>query len=394
MKICFVVQRYGDEVNGGAEVHAKQLAEHVASLKGHEVEVATTKAIDYVTWKNEYEKDEEVINGLLVHRFPVIRERNQEKFNKFSEKVASGQATYEEQEEWMRLQGPETPALIEWLKAHKDDYDCFVFLTYLYYTTYFGLKAVGDKAVLIPTAHEEWTIHLPIFEKMFELPQGLFYNTIEEKKLVNGLYKTADICDNNGMGGVGVEVPDVVSGDDFREKYNIDGDFMVYIGRIDENKCCPQLFTYFREFKNRNKDSDLKLVLAGKEVIKVPKADDIIPLGFVSEEDKFNSIAASSFLVLPSQFESLSIVVLEAMILNRPVLVNGKCEVLKGHCHKSDAGLYYMNYLEFEGCLKYLLSHPEERDLMGRNGIKYVKENYSWESIVDRLDLMMQKLFG
>lgn len=392
MKICFVVQRYGDEVNGGAEVHAKQLAEHVASLKGHTVEAATTKAIDYVTWKNEYTVDEEVINGIKVHRFPVVNERDQEKFNKFSNVIASGNTTFEQQEEWMRLQGPECPALIEWLKDNKDNYDCFVFLTYLYYTTYFGLKAVGDKAVLIPTAHDEWTIHIPMFAKMFTLPKGLFYNTSEEKKLVNTLFDTKNTLDNNGFGGVGVEVPDEVNAERFRKKYNIDDPFMVYIGRIDENKCCPELFRYFREYKNRHNDSKLKLVLAGKEIIKVPKADDIISLGFVSEEDKFDSIAASEFLVLPSQFESLSIVVLEAMILGRPVLVNGLCNVLEGHCLKSNAGLYYKNYLEFEGCTDYLLTHEEEVAKMGVNGRKYVADNYSWESIVSRLDDMMRQV--
>ena len=392
MRICFVVQRYGDEVNGGAEVHAKQLAEHVNDLTDHEVEVATTKAIDYVTWKNEYEKDEEIINGIKVRRFPVVNERNQEVFNKYSSKMAVGDHSIEELEEWMRLQGPECPSLIEWLGAHRDDYDCFVFLTYLYYTTYFGLKAVGKKAVLIPTAHDEWTIHLPLFEKMFTLPGAFFYNTTEEKELVNTYFSTGNILDNKGIGGVGVEAPPVVDAEAFRKKTGITGDFMVYIGRIDENKCCPELFRYFREYKDRHKDSDLKLVLAGKEVIKVPEADDIIPLGFVSEEDKFNAIAASKFLVLPSWFESLSIVVLEAMKLKRPVLVSGRCDVLKAHCLKSNGGLYYTDFLEFEGATDYLLSHPDECRIMGENGIEYVNENYSWEGIVERLDAIMKKV--
>lgn len=392
MKICFVVQRYGEEVNGGAEVHAKQLAEHVAEYTEHTVEVATTKAIDYVTWKNEYEADEEIVNGLKVYRFPVVNERVQEKFNKVSEKVASGQASAVEQENWMKLQGPECPALIDWLRDNKDNYDRFVFLTYLYYTTYYGLQAVGKKAVLIPTAHEEWTIHIPMFRNMFELPGAFFYNTTEEKELVNRLFNTREIPDNGGIGGVGVEVPDNVSADAFREKYGIKDKFIIYVGRIDENKCCPELFTYFREYKNRHKDSSLKLVLAGKEIIKVPKADDIISLGFISEEDKFNAIAASEFLVLPSRFESLSIVVLEAMKLKRPVLVTAGCNVLVGHCIRSNAALYYNGYYEFEGCMDYLLSHEAECALMGENGIRYVDTNYSWKNIVDRLSGILESL--
>ncbi len=392
MRICFVVQRYGDEVNGGAEVHARQLAEHVAQYTDHEVEVATTKAIDYVTWRNEYENDEDIVNGLKVHRFPVVNERVQEKFNKISEKVAAGQANADEQEKWMKLQGPECPALIEWLKANKDNYDRFVFLTYLYYTTYYGLQAVGKKAVLIPTAHEEWTIHIPMFRKMFELPGAFFYNTTEEKELVNRLFNTSDIPDNEGIGGVGVEVPENVSAEAFREKFGIKDKFIIYVGRIDENKCCPELFTYFREYKNRHKESSLKLVLAGKEIIKVPKADDIISLGFVSEEDKFNAIAASEFLVLPSRFESLSIVVLEALKLRRPALVTAGCNVLVGHCRRSNAALYYNGYYEFEGCIDYLLSHEDECRAMGENGVKYVDTNYSWKNIVDRLNGIMTSL--
>ena len=392
MRICFVVQRYGDEVNGGAEVHARQLAEHVAQYTDHEVEVATTKAIDYVTWRNEYENDEDIVNGLKVHRFPVVNERVQEKFNKISEKVVAGQADAAEQEKWMKLQGPECPALIEWLKANKDNYDRFVFLTYLYYTTYYGLQAVGKKAVLIPTAHEEWTIHIPMFRKMFELPGAFFYNTTEEKELVNRLFNTSDIPDNEGIGGVGVEVPENVSAEAFREKFGIKDKFIIYVGRIDENKCCPELFTYFREYKNRHKDSSLKLVLAGKEIIKVPKADDIISLGFVSEEDKFNAIAASEFLVLPSRFESLSIVVLEALKLRRPALVTAGCNVLVGHCRRSNAALYYNGYYEFEGCIDYLLSHEDECRAMGENGVKYVDTNYSWKNIVDRLNGIMTSL--
>ena len=392
MRICFVVQRYGDEVNGGAEVHARQLAEHVAQYTDHEVEVATTKAIDYVTWRNEYENDEDIVNGLKVHRFPVVNERVQEKFNKISEKVAAGQADAAEQEKWMKLQGPECPALIEWLKANKDNYDRFVFLTYLYYTTYYGLQAVGKKAVLIPTAHEEWTIHIPMFRKMFELPGAFFYNTTEEKELVNRLFNTSDIPDNEGIGGVGVEVPENVSAEAFREKFGIKDKFIIYVGRIDENKCCPELFTYFREYKNRHKDSSLKLVLAGKEIIKVPKADDIISLGFVSEEDKFNAIAASEFLVLPSRFESLSIVVLEALKLRRPALVTAGCNVLVGHCRRSNAALYYNGYYEFEGCIDYLLSHEDECRAMGENGVKYVDTNYSWTNIVERLNGIMTSL--
>lgn len=390
MRICFVVQRYGEEVNGGAETLTRQLAEHMAEYTDHIVEVATTKAIDYVTWKDEYEAEEEVLNGVKIRRFSVANERVQEKFAPYCEKVAAGKASAAEQEEWMRLQGPDCPALIEWLRENVDNYDKFVFMTYLYYTTYYGLQVVGKKGILISTAHEEWTIHIPMFKNMFKIPSAYFFLTPEEKVLVNKLFPfTAKVPDNDGMGGAGVEVPEGVSAEAFREEFGIEGDFMIYVGRIDENKCCPELFSYFREYKNRHKDSDLKLVLVGREIIDVPKADDIISLGFVSEEDKFNAIAASRFLVLPSKYESLSIVVLEAMKLRRPVLVTAGCDVLVGHCKRSNAALYYNGYYEFEGCVDYFLSHEDECIKLGENGEAYVDNNFSWPSIVERFDKLL-----
>ncbi len=387
-KIAFVVQRYGLEVNGGAELECRQLAEHMN--ENYEVEILTTKAVDYVTWKDEYTQNRETVNGVLVRRFSVKEPRNNKEFNRLSEKVLQGKSTKEEEELWMKKQGPYSVELVEYIKEHKEDYDVFVFFTYLYYTTYFGIQEVYDKSILIPTAHDETPIYLNIFRQMFQLPRGIFYQTKEEKEFVEKKFQVKSIPNNDGYGGVGVEVPTDISAEAFRQKYGLEK-FVIYIGRIDEHKGCKDLFTYFKEYKKRN-GGDLKLVLMGKEIIRVPDTKDIISLGFVSDEDKFNGLAACEFLVLPSQFESLSMVVLEAMKIGKPVLVNGKCEVVKGHCVRSNGGLYYQNFYEFEGCMDYLMSHADICKKMGKNGQTYVAENYQWDVIIKRLSDLVEEI--
>ncbi len=388
-KLAFVVQRYGLEVNGGAELLCRQIAEHMKPF--YDVEVLTTKAVDYTTWKNEYREDYEMVNQIPVRRFGVARERNAERFNRLSRKVIGVPHSAGREEKWLDEQGPYCPALIRYIEANADSYDVFVFFTYLYYTTARGLPKVAKKALLISTAHDEPPIYLDYFKKLFQMPAGIFYNTVEEKQFVEKQFQVSHILNNNGYGGAGVEIPERVDPDYVKRRYGC-SDYIVYVGRIEESKGCRELFEYFARYKKTAVCAGLKLVLIGKPVMEIPANEDIISLGFVSDKVKFDVMAGARFLVLPSRYESLSMVVLESLSLSVPVLVSGYCEVLKGHCVRGNAGLYYKTWQEFEGCVNYLLSHERERLLMGRSGAGYVEENYQWDVIIKRLCEMVEKI--
>ena len=144
------------------------------------------------------------------------------------------------------------------------------------------------------------------------------------------------------------------------------------------------MFEDFLEYK-KIYNNNLKLILAGKGAMKIPKNKDIIALGFVSEEEKVNLIRKSKLLVLPSKFESLSLSTLEAMYLKVPVLLNGKCEVLKMHAIQSNAGLYFESKYEFIEALNFMISHSKIMRKMGENGIKYVGNNYKWDVVMKKL---------
>lgn len=386
-KIALVNQRYGLEVNGGSEYYTRLIAEKLTEV--YDVDVITTKALDYTNWKNYYKADEEDINGVHVLRFPVKKPRASD-FNSFNEKyltkIQSGNRDISDEALWFEKQGPYSPDAVDYIKFHKDEYAAVIFVTYLYYLSVMGLPEAAEKAVFIPTAHEEPYIHFKTYEELFHLPKAFIFLTDEEKELVHGLFGNENIP--HIVAGTGVDVPSSVDPDSFRKRY---GDYIIYVGRIDENKGCPVLFDYFTEYKKRT-GGDLKLLLMGKPVCKIPSHPDIISLGFVSEEDKFNGIAGAKLLILPSAFESLSISVLEALSLGIPVLVNGKCSVLKGHCTKSNAGLYFNNYFEFEGALNYMLTHREEYSQMCENAKKYVDENYRWDIIIQKICGLIESL--
>ncbi len=376
-EICFVVQRYGLEVNGGAELHCRQIAEHMA--KEYDLTVLTTKAVDYMTWEDKYDAGEECLNGVKVLRFSVKHPRDNARFNQLNARLMGRRKINEE--EWVKEQGPFVPELVAYIREHKNAYKCFVFFTYLYYTTVEGIKEVKEKSILVPDAHDEVFLKMKTYKNLFRMPRGFFFNTEEEKQLVDKKFNLKNV--SCSIGGIGVEVPQDADGNRFKEKYGL-SDYILYAGRIDTGKNCHTLFAYFDLYKKRN-SRDVKLVLIGKEIINVPQREDMISLGFVSETDKYDAMAGAKLMVMPSQYESLSIVVLESMELGVPVAINGECDVLKGHCIKSNGGLYYKGYYEFEGILNYLLTHEKERALMGKNGKKYVNDNYRWEKVTQNL---------
>lgn len=392
-RIALVNQRYGLEVNGGSEYYTRLIAERLTSH--YQVDVITTKALEYTTWENHYTADEEILNDVRVLRFPVKHPRAKD-FNEcngsYLQALSDGKPDPAKEAVWFEKQGPYCPAAIDYIRAHKNDYDAFIFVTYLYYLTVMGMPEVKEKAIFIPTAHEEPFIHFKTYETLFTLPKAYIFLTDEEKELVQGLFHTEHIpCD---VMGTGVDIPEKPDALRFREKYGITDDYLIYVGRIDEGKDCPRLFQYFLEYKGRHPESRLKLVLMGKPACMIPRHGDIISLGFVSEEDKFDGISGAKALVLPSKFESLSISVLEAMALHVPVIVNGVCEVLKGHCQKSNAGLYYYDYLEFEGIVDYLFSHPTEYAAMCENARCYIDQYYDWNVIMEKFRAVIGEVTG
>ena len=386
-KILFVVQRYGLEVNGGSEAYCRQIAEKLSSI--YDVSVLTTCAEDYVTWENKYQEGIEKINDITVIRKKVVEPRTQKKFSKATDIINFDKENLLSGIEWQKAQGPYSLELLNYLSNHKEEYDVIIYMTYLYFTTYFGIQIAPEKSILIPTAHDEPPIYFGIFNSIFHLPRCILYLTNSEKNFVTKKFHNNYV--NSDIVGVGIDIEKDIENINLKDRFHIEDEYLIYLGRIDESKGCKNMIDYFLEYKAKY-NNNLKLALAGKTAMNIPVNNDILNLGFVSEIEKINLLKNSKALILPSEFESLSLSTLEAMYFGIPVLVNGKCDVLKDHAILSKAGLYYMNKLEFIESLAYIDENPEMIKKMGENGVLYVEKNYRWDVVIEKYKNAIEKV--
>lgn len=217
-KIGIVVQRYGNEVSGGGEYEAMLFAERL--IEKYDVQIITTTAMDYMTWNNYYEAGEDVVNGVTVHRFPVEfprREKEMEEVtNRILPSLLNGQPVSDKDAyAWIDYQGPYCPQMIQYIKQNRDCYDVFIFETYLYYHTVYGLPEVADKALFIPTAHDEPWLRLNMYPKLFQLPRKIMYNAVEEREMVQRILHNENVPSD--FIAVGIETPDDIRPERFRE---------------------------------------------------------------------------------------------------------------------------------------------------------------------------------
>jgi glycosyltransferase involved in cell wall biosynthesis len=386
VRLAFVIQRYGMEVAGGAELHCRWLAERLA--RRHHVEVFATRALDYLEWRNHYPKGTQVVGGVPVHRHTVQRTRNARRFASLSNLVFHEAHSREEEEAWVRENGPFSPELVRRVGRSRLDFDRFLFYCYRYYQSYHGLAAVRDRAILVPTAEEDPAIRLGVFKELFRSPRGILYLTPEERALVEDASGNLDVP--SAVIGSGLNLPPADRRVDFADRYGLTRPFVLYVGRIDKNKGCVSLFAYFRKFLEETR-TDVDLVLAGSAVIPVPDHPHIRHVGHITEEEKVAALGGCRLLVMPSPYESLSIITLEAWKLGVPVLANARCRVLMGQCLRSNGGLFYHGYAEFAEGLRLLLENQELAASLGCQGRGWVERECAWETVEARVEELLAR---
>lgn len=364
----------GSAVYGGAPALALAVAR--ALTPSFEVELLTTCAVDYETWRNAVPDGHERLDGVHVRRFAVDRERDRAAFDRLSRRlVYAPDAPLDEQEAWMRAQGPYSRALLDYLDVFGTRYAAVLFFSYLYATAYFGLPLVEDRAILVPLAHDEWPLAFSLWERFFGRPRAFVFNSEEERELVQRRFSALAI--DGPVAGLGIEPPRDCDPERFRARTGIAEPFLLYVGRIDPAKGCDELLADFARY--RDGAAELRtLVMIGEQHMAIG-GDGVVVLGPVDEQTKWDAMAACDAFVMPSPYESLSIAVLEAWTLGKPVLVNGRAAALVGQCRRASGGLWYVNADEFAVALGML--DPPTRRQLGESGRAHVRERYAWPRV-------------
>lgn len=382
-KIAFVPPWFGENIPGGAEMELRGLATHLHEAN-IDVEVITTCVKDFNSdWNlNYYKQGIEFVYDIPVRRFPV-RKRNVRLFDQVNYKLMNQIEISKAEEKTYIEEMINSPEMYRYINENSNKYEAFIYIPYMFGTTYYGCKACPEKAILIPCFHDESYLYLDIYKDVFEHIKGIIYHAQPEYDLANRVFNFKNV--KQAVLGEGVYTDVEGSETAFRKKYNINSPFIVYAGRKDKGKNVDTLVQYFNEYKKRN-INELKLVLIGGGEIEIPKdiRSDVIDLGFVSMQEKYDAFTASLCLCQPSKNESFSLVIMESWLCSRPIIVHQDCNVTSYFAEQAKGGLYFKDYFEFEGCVNYLIDNVEKANSMGENGRKFVLENYSWEVITKK----------
>ena len=385
LRFTFVIARYGAEILGGAERHARSIALRLAG-RGHDVCVLTTCARSYRTWRNEYEPGISADGGVHVERFPVERGRRAGEglLKQLSHLFPSSSFL---SRAWVSAQGPEVPSLFRRLAEVQSSRDLFVFQQLLSYTTMVGLPGVAGRSVLVPLVHRERGVTGRVAIETLTRPLALFANTDEEADAIRDLAGTAAAPIRTVA--VGLDEPPATGTTSVpRQPY------LLFMGRTGKMK--PLLNTWRALTSTpglppleRNGQSvpwsEVTLVITGEQSADASGLSNVVQLGFVDDQTRWDVLRGAEALVNPSLYESLSLILLEAWTVERPVIVNAKCEVTQGLTARAGGGIAVDFAAPTQAARRIaqgLASDAQPTDY-GRSGRRFATTTFVWDRVLD-----------
>ena len=183
----------------------------------------------------------------------------------------------------------------------------------------------------------------------------------------------------------GVNLKKLVSKHNFKEKYQINSNFILFVGRFSKSKGIETLINAFSIVKNELKDSDIHLVIMGvdfgyqaemeKLIKKLNLSEEIKVIKNPPRDDVISAYGESEFLVLPSQWELSPLVPLESFAFKKPVIsTNSHGIPYTVQNNKNGILVEPENSFELSNAIVKLLNDTELREKLGQSGYNFVNE--------------------
>jgi len=380
MRVAFVVQRYGEDVAGGAEALCRATARALAAA-GDAVEVFTTTARDYLTWAPHYPAGTTEEGGVTIHRH-AAEPPDPARADRLGKLLALAPGDDDAERAWARAQGPVAPGL---LRAYAEAVgpggriEAAAAWTYLYATSQLTMPLAPGRTVLVPLAHDEPMLRFGLSRGLVRAAGGIAYMTPEERRLVEDLHGPL----HRPAAVVGAGIEPAAGGDAARARarFDLPRRFALYLGRIDPAKGVGALVRAHDGY--RRAGGSYGLVLAGRPTVDMGLPGWVRTTGFVDAQARADLLAAAELVVLPSPHESLSLVALEAWSASRATLATARSAVLGGQTARAGAGLLYTDDLSYSRQMSRLAADPSLRDLLGNRGARFAGE-WTWDACVRR----------
>jgi glycosyltransferase involved in cell wall biosynthesis len=420
MKFAFISPRYGAEISSGADHACRLLAEQVSAR--HDVDVLTTCAREPGAWKNDYGEGADRVRGALVRRFAVSHTSDWSGLAALSRRLHVDPPSRADELEWVRLQGPASPGLLDYLKRQHRSYDVLVFFGLMHPLAIQGMEIAPERTVIFPYLRLQSELRFGLWRDVLEAAHGIGYFSDSERRLIRAYVGLSPRHDE--VVGIGIDPPpmqayprhqqdpaDVIVDDDevsgegpaaavddylaqrgvpFRRRHRLYGSFALYGGRVEPDNGCEEMLEYFDSYAAS--DPEAMLVLMGVKMMKLPDERYLKLAGVLPERERMIAYEAASVTIAPAADDLLAQPLLESLAVGTPVLASARNPAAVEHCRRANAGLCYANREEFVAELTQLATNPRLRERLGENGRAYIRQHHRWDGVVGRFERLISKV--
>ena len=420
MKFAFIAPRYGADISSGPDHACRLLAEQVSAR--HDVDVLTTCARDGGSSKSAYAEGADRVRGALVRRFAVTQMPDRSGFDALSRRLQVDPPSRADELEWLRLQGPSSPGLVDYLKRQHRSYDVLVFFGLWHPLSVHGMEVAPDRSVIFPYLRLRPELRFGLWREVLDSARALGFFSDAERRLVRSYVGVTPLHEE--VVGIGVDPPPMQSyprhqqdpadvivdesqvapdlpppdaddylarrGVPFRRRHRLYGSFALYGGRVEPDNGCEEMLEYFDSYAAS--DAEATLVLMGVKMMKVPEEPYLRLAGVLPERERMIAYEAASVTIAPSSDDLLAQPLLESLAVGTPVLASARNTAAVEHCRRANGGLYYANREEFVAALTHLSTNTRLRERLGENGRGYIRQHHRWEAVLGRFERLISRV--